>query len=141
MQRTSRIFKFFFVALGCALLVTQGGCVKRNLEFNCNYVLPTDSVDAVARAVSEKKGPAAAAGSIEPGASGPSEAEMEMSPTKLQFKGVAYRFQEEAGAWRTYEAGESKSRLQFNPVSGELLLGDEAWSCRRYEALLEKAKQ
>lgn len=141
MHRTSRIFEFVFVALSCVLLAIQGGCVKRNLEFNCKSLLPTDSLNAAARTVLEKRGPDAPAASIEPAATGASEAEMEMSPTKLQFRGVAYGFREESGAWRIYEAGESKARIRFNPASGELLLVNEVWSCRRYEALLEKAKQ
>lgn len=111
MERPLRVLAFFWPSTVCVLLAMQGGCVKRNLEFNCKAVLPAD----------------------------PREAEMEMSPTKLQFKGIAYGFQEEAGAWRIYEASESGSRIRFNPASGELLLGNEAWSCRRYEALLEKA--
>lgn len=105
-------FSFILHAVIPALLVAQAGCVKRNLEFNCIAVLPTD----------------------------PREAEMEMSPTKLQFKGIAYGFQEEAGAWRIYEASESKAQIRFNPASGQLLLGEQVWSCRRYEALLEKAR-
>lgn len=127
------------LAVLAAALATQAGCVQRNLEFNCKAMVPTTSPGST-NTSPDTKAPEAASAPIGSAASGASEAEMEMSPTKLQFRGVAYGFREEAGAWRIYEAGESKARLRFNPASGELLLGDESWSCRRYEALLEKAR-
>lgn len=127
------------LAVLAAALATQAGCVQRNLEFNCKAVVPNASLEG-ANASLDTRAPEAKSALVGSASSGASEAEMEMSPTKLQFKGIAYGFREEAGAWRIYEASESKARLRFNPASGELLLVDEAWSCRRYEALLEKAR-
>ena len=69
---------------------------------------------------------------------GADEAEMEMTPTSLQFKGVSYAFQEESGAWRVYEAGKTRPPIRFNSSSGELVLGEQTWACRKYEALLER---
>jgi hypothetical protein len=66
------------------------------------------------------------------------ESEMAMTPTSLQFKGVSYAFQEESGAWRSYEAGDTRPPIRFNTSSGELVLGEWTWTCRKYEALLER---
>ena len=94
-----------WAAAAVVAVLTQTGCVQRNLAFNCQ---------------------------------GPDEAEMEMTPTSLQFKGVSYAFREESGAWRAYEAGDTRPPIRFNPSSGELVLGERTWTCRKYEALLER---
>lgn len=98
------------MALALFAFVSQAGCVQRSLEFNCQ---------------------------------GSDEADMEMTPTSLQFKGVSHAFREESGAWRAYGAAgaeESMPPIRFNPSSGELILGDRTWTCRKYEALLERVK-
>ena len=139
MQASQPGCSLMLLAVLSAALASQVGCVQRNLEFNCKAVVPNASLEG-ANASLDTRAPQAESALVGSASSDASEAEMEMSPTKLRFKGIAYGFREEAGAWRIYEASESKARLRFNPVSGELLLVDEAWSCRRYEALLEKAR-
>jgi len=92
---------------GLIVLLTQIGCVQRNLEYNCQ---------------------------------GLQETEMKMTPTRLQLNGVSYSFREEAGAWRTYTGSETGIQIRFNPSSGELILGDQRWTCRKYGTMLEKAR-
>jgi hypothetical protein len=65
---------------------------------------------------------------------------MKMTPTRLQHDGVSYGFREEAGAWRTYADAQTGIQIRFNPSSGELILGEQRWTCRKYGALLEKAQ-
>ena len=89
------------------VLVTQVGCVQRNLEYNCQ---------------------------------GLREVEMKMTPTRLQLEAVSYGFREESGAWRTYADAQTGIQIRFNPSSGQLILGEQRWTCRKYGALLEKAQ-
>ena len=70
---------------------------------------------------------------------GPTEAEMVMSPTSLSFQDRGYAFDTEDGPWRQYRSG-LDTLLRFNPTSGELKVADNEWRCKRYEALLERAK-
>jgi len=86
------------LAVLSAALATQVGCVQRNLEFNCKAVVPTAPLEG-ANASLDTRAPEAASALVGSDSSGASEAEIEMSPTKLQFKGIAYGFREEAGAW------------------------------------------
>jgi hypothetical protein len=89
------------------VLVTQVGCVQRNLEYNCQGVR---------------------------------EVEMKMTPTRLHLEAVSYGFREESGAWRTYADAQTGIQIRFNPSSGQLILGEQRWTCRKYGALLEKAQ-
>jgi hypothetical protein len=93
--------------LALTVLVTQVGCVQRNLEYNCQ---------------------------------GLREVEMKMTPTRLQLEAVSYGFREESGAWRTYADAQTGIQIRFNPSSGQLILDEQRWTCRKYGALLEKAQ-
>ena len=93
--------------LALIALVTQVGCVQRNLEYNCQ---------------------------------GLQETEMKMTPTRLQLNGVSYSFREEAGAWRAYAEPSTGVQVRFNPSSGQLILGEQRWTCQKYGTMLEKAR-
>ena len=68
------------------------------------------------------------------------ETEMKMTPTRLQLNGVSYSFLEEAGAWRAYAEPSTGVQVRFNPSSGQLILGEQRWTCQKYGTMLEKAR-
>lgn len=65
--------------------------------------------------------------------------EMAITPTSVTYRSRPYRFKEESGVLRRYIAEDGASELEFNAVSGKLLVrsssGEIAWACKRYEGL------
>lgn len=99
--------------LGAALLLplalSPWGCVVRTQEFHC-VEQPTQNTDKA-----------------------PREQDLEMSPTEMRFAGRSFRFREEVGVERLYQA-ESGQTLRFNVASNQLVLEGSRWLCRRYLA-------
>jgi hypothetical protein len=85
-------------------LALVSGCVVRTQEFHCSLTLADGSRQ---------------------------EIDLEMSPTEMRLAGRAYRFREETGVDRLYQA-ESGETLRFNVASNQLRSAEQVWSCRRY---------
>lgn len=92
------------------LAVLLCACVSRTQEFHC--VLDANPADTF---------------------------EMTLSPTTLAYRGKPYEFKEESGVLRRYVADGGASAIEFNAVTGALIVrsrsGEILWVCKRYEGL------
>lgn len=65
--------------------------------------------------------------------------EMALTPTSVTYRGRLYRFKEESGVLRRYIADNGTSQIEFNAVTGKLLVrsqdGEITWACKRYEGV------
>lgn len=68
----------------------------------------------------------------------PSHDELVMTPTSAKFQSIRYAFKSEVGVLRTYVQKETGRTLEFNPASGQLRVGEQGWSCKKYSLDVER---
>ena len=64
--------------------------------------------------------------------------ELVMTPTTLKFQSKRYRFREEQGVLRIYEAIDSQQRITFNVASGLLQTDIAHWQCKKFSLDVER---
>lgn len=93
-----------FILLSAAFWISLSACAVREQAFNCNGLTAGAHSD-----------------------------EFLITPTSLRFQSKEYSFVEERLTLRVYTSHESGQTLEFEPLTGTLRKGSDAWACKRIQ--------